>query len=104
MTAQAKRGETRVMFLGGALDHGIRAVPADEIDPRRPRAGFYKNPVFIKYAVPRDEVVGPETPHEIYELRKCASGNWHWWAYVLIGYDPPVSHLLDADPGPYYRS
>lgn len=92
---KAQATETRVMFLGGPLDHAIRSVPADEIRRDRPASPTYKHsPMLDRYAK------GPEVT---YRLARITSGLWVWWVYILAGHTPAPSHLLDAKPNEFYR-
>lgn len=89
--------DNRFMFLGGSFDHQIRRIEMDDdgmpiypevkITPSRPpRPG-------VPYEVP---------PEETYVRHRCVSGVQVWWIFTLTGYDPPVSHVVDAYP--YFRS
>lgn len=90
----------RVMFLGGTLDHTVRHVPRDEINPERPAADLIAAPLHTaqwRRLGPRDVA---ETPVQDYDLQKVESGHRSWWCFVLRGYAPPRRHLLDANPNP----
>lgn len=84
------------MFLGGPLDHAIRHVAADEIRRDRPAADEYFQHGYSEGSKRLDQTAR-------YELRRCESGPWVWYVYVLAGHEPPASHLIDANPGPFYR-
>lgn len=90
--------QIRVMFLGGRLDHAIRAVTASVIEPGRPAMSEYHLPG-------RKVVVGgvhlEDEPAENYVARQIAiPGKGSWWIYVLKGYDPSRQHVLDTNPYP----
>ena len=92
---KAERTETRVMFLGGPLDHAIRSVPADTIRRDRPVSETYKHsPMLDRHAK------GPELT---YQLTQFISGPWKWWSYILAGHEPPLSHVIDSNPYPFYK-
>lgn len=96
-------GEMRIMFLGGTADHTIRVVPVSDDDPNRPKAET------IKMARPLEPKIGKTEPTveiltDDYALWRSVSGPWVWWTYVLVGYDPPRRHFLDANPHPYYKA
>lgn len=82
-TSQRTKG---FMFLGGELDHTIRTVPPDEINPGRPSM----------MTVLHQSRLGGDPVQ--YTANRCASGPRVWWCFILDGYSPPVGHLLDADP------
>lgn len=79
------------MFLGGSVDRHPCAVPADPIRPDRPRdLQIIVTPV--------------NQAEEVYELRRCESGPWVWWTYVMVGYDPTPGELIATNPNPFYRN
>jgi hypothetical protein len=70
----------KIMFLGGPLDHAIRAVEG------RPGAIFYP-------------LTGEPGGRSMYRLTAVrADPKYLWWVYVLDGHNPPVQHLLDGMP------
>ena len=80
-----RRASVGFMFLGGPLDHTIRTIERDGIDPRQPAVLYHEHtPAGLQ--------------HLTYNATRCASGTTVWWCFVLDGYNPPVSHLLDANP------
>ena len=91
MGDKPKRGQVRVMFLGGSMDHLIRPVEADHhhrpIDEVRP-----SNYVWAEHA-----------QHERYHLHRIAGYPVPWWVYVLAGHKPSRIDLVDANPGVFHR-
>lgn len=87
-----KRGSSYyivVMFLGGRLDHATRGVLGSLTVP-----GLPLDPV---YHLPESG----EGPAEAYIARKVEiEGKKPWWIYILDGYFPPRSHVLDTNPFP----
>ena len=89
------------MFLGGALDHTTRILPIngplcvpDEVYVAElKRHGKLKSGSWGM--LPPDE-----RPTQTYARTRVTSGTKSWWVYVLVGHNPPRSHLLDANPYP----
>lgn len=85
----------RVMFLGGSLDHATRMVehevngmPSEDLVlvQRSPRAPWVL-----------DHIV-PDSPEERYQRHRLKSGSATWWTYILIGFTPSPTDLIDARP------
>jgi hypothetical protein len=74
------------MFLGGSLDHATRVIVWKN---GAPKSEQYRAP--IRQACDAVE-------YETYERFRIGAGNAVWWIYLLMGYDPPVNHLLDTMP------
>lgn len=78
-----------MMFLGGRLDHTTRGVVQSVVEPGRPAAPVYRTPETH------------EGPSEAYFATKIdIEGKPSWWVYILDGYAPPRSHILDTNPYP----
>lgn len=93
-----RNGEVAIMFLGGPLDHTIRPVVRDEIDPGKPGQDM----ILYAPAAPGKDfgTVAPDEPC-VYLAQKQVSGPWTWWVYVKQGHVPRVIDYLDANPFPF---
>ncbi len=94
----------RIMFLGGPLDHTIREVAAVRGVTLTPLSEHYYCPVMPKrtwnYQAKAYDPVSME--QLVYDRHRITTsiGDRSWFVYILAGYSPPRSHLLDANPYP----
>lgn len=97
----------RVMFLGGSKDHEIREVDRADHDPSVPEPDLIMNPLPAWSKTTRQALTEPEPDRpdrEFYRRHRAVTDLWVWWFYVLEGYDPPRRDVIDANPGPFYKS
>lgn len=93
----------RIMFLGGPLDHTIREVAAVRGVTLTPLSENYYCPVVTRQTWNHQaKAYDPVTPERLTYHRYRATDNISrsWFVYILEGYNPPRSHLLDANPYP----
>lgn len=99
--ASRPKGQVRVMFLGGPLDHAIRFVPCDPRHQDRPTSDV----IFHAKPLPFNRPIGGapepvEMPKLTYRLHRVDTGMGAWFCYVLDGHEPSRSSLLDTNPFP----
>ena len=94
----ALRGQMRIMFLGGPLDHAIRQVRHHPDHPDRPEDEVYR----YKSSRTRwmNGTIQPDPPDLVYSLHKVDVGTHAWFCYLLEGYSPSKGALLDTNPYP----